>query len=256
MLAVKPIPLETLVQACDRWLQPAAFQDWPGAVNGLQMANPGPVTRLAAAVDATLATVTAAARVRADFLLVHHGLFWGDPRPWIGSRYALVRCLIENRIALYSAHLPLDAHPRWGNNAQLCDALGWKRRQPFFFDHGAFLGWQVVTRLSRVALARRLEQRLGAPARLLPGGPEVCRRIGVVSGAAGEQMALAAQEGVDTFITGEGPHWTYALAAELGLNVFYGGHYATETFGVKAFAARLAARFHLPWEFLDQPTGL
>ena len=84
----------------------------------------------------------------------------------------------------------------------------------------------------------------------------MCRRIGIVTGGAGGDLKTAAAEGVDTFITGEGPHWTYGLAEELGINVFYGGHYATETFGVKALAAHLAKKFRLPWNFLDHPTGL
>jgi putative NIF3 family GTP cyclohydrolase 1 type 2 len=92
--------------------------------------------------------------------------------------------------------------------------------------------------------------------RVLPGGAEACREVGVVTGGAGGELALAAGEGVDTFVTGEGPHWTYALAEELGINVLYGGHYATETFGVKALAAHLAGRFGLPWVFIDHPTGL
>jgi putative NIF3 family GTP cyclohydrolase 1 type 2 len=92
--------------------------------------------------------------------------------------------------------------------------------------------------------------------RVIPAGPPICRRIGVVSGGAGGDLQKAADEQVDTFITGEGPHWTYAVAEELGVNVLYGGHYATETFGVKALAAHLSDRFQLPWTFLDHPTGL
>jgi putative NIF3 family GTP cyclohydrolase 1 type 2 len=91
---------------------------------------------------------------------------------------------------------------------------------------------------------------------LIPGGPKLCRRIGVVTGGAGGDLKQAATEGVDTFITGEGPHWTYALAEEVGINVLYGGHYATETFGVKALAAHLSQKFRVPWVFLDHPTGL
>ena len=105
-------------------------------------------------------------------------------------------------------------------------------------------------------LAGRLARATGAKPRAIPGGPETCRRIGVVTGGAGGELKLAAAEGVDTFVTGEGPHWTYALAEELGLNVLYGGHYATETFGVKALAAQLSRRFKVPWTFLDHPTGL
>jgi putative NIF3 family GTP cyclohydrolase 1 type 2 len=91
---------------------------------------------------------------------------------------------------------------------------------------------------------------------LIPGGPQICERIGVVTGGAGDDLKQAAAEGVDTFITGEGRHWTYALAEELGINVLHGGHYATETFGVKALAEHLSMKFKLPWEFVDHPTGL
>jgi putative NIF3 family GTP cyclohydrolase 1 type 2 len=92
--------------------------------------------------------------------------------------------------------------------------------------------------------------------KIIPGGKDVCKTIGVVTGGAGGDLKLAAEEGVDTFITGEGPHWTYTLAEELGVNVLYGGHYATETFGVKALAAHLSGKFKVPWEFLDHPTGM
>jgi putative NIF3 family GTP cyclohydrolase 1 type 2 len=168
----------------------------------------------------------------------------------------MLRCLIENDLAVYSSHLPLDAHSRLGNNARLCAALGLKKVRPFFFDHGLFLGFQAQTHISRVDLLKRFRLATGARPRLIPGGPRICRRIGVVSGGAGGDLKRAAEEGVDTFVTGEGPHWTYGLAEELGLNVLYGGHYATETFGVKALAAHLSARFNLPWTFLDHPTGL
>jgi dinuclear metal center YbgI/SA1388 family protein len=189
-------------------------------------------------------------------LLVHHGLFWGDSHPWTGKRYELLRVLLENDLAVYSSHLPLDAHRVLGNNAQLCAALGLKRLRPFFFDRGQYLGFRSDTSLRRDELVRRLRAAVGAPPRVIPGGPQVCRRIGVVTGGAGNELKLAAAEGIDTFVTGEGAHWTYALAEELGVNVLYGGHYATETFGVKALAEHLAKRFQVPWLFVDYPTGL
>jgi dinuclear metal center YbgI/SA1388 family protein len=250
------VALATVVRHCDRELRLAAFTDWDGAANGLQVQNRGHVTRLAATVDASLATVRLAIDAGADLLLVHHGLFWGGAHPWTGHRYALLRLLLDHDLAVYSAHLPLDAHPRLGNNARLCAALGLKRPVPFFECKGRRIGLRAQIRLSRTELAQRLAQALGTPAHLLPGGPGVCTRIGVVTGGAGAELKQAAAEGLDTFITGEGPHWTYALAEELGVNVFYGGHYATETFGVKALAAQLERKFGLPWVFLDHPTGL
>jgi dinuclear metal center YbgI/SA1388 family protein len=250
------VALDSVVNYCNRLLRLAEFNDWPGAMNGLQAANEGGITRVAAAVDASLATVALARAAGADLLVVHHGLFWGGLEPWTGRRYELIRNLVEGNLAVYSAHLPLDAHPRLGNNAQLCAALGLRRPLPFGFEKGQFVGWQVHTRLSRDALTARLGRLLGRPPHLIAAGPDTCRRIGITSGGAGEQVKSAAAEGVDTFITGEGPHWTHALAEELRLNVFYAGHYATETFGVKALAANLSRKFKIPWSFLDYPTGL
>ncbi|MBU6400515.1 MAG: Nif3-like dinuclear metal center hexameric protein [Verrucomicrobia bacterium] len=248
--------LDAIVGHCQRLLRPERFNDWDGAVNGLQVANRGGVTRLAAAVDASTATLELAIAARADLLLVHHGLFWSRAVPWTGWRYRQIRLLVENDLAVYSAHLPLDAHPRLGNNARLCAALGLKNPHPFFFTRGRFLGQRASARLPRRDLGDRLGRALGRPPLVLPGGPAVCRKIGVVTGGAGGELQLAAAEGVDTFVTGEGPHWTFALAEELGLNVFYGGHYATETFGVKALAETLSRKFKVPWTFLDHPSGL
>ena len=248
--------LSQIVRHCDRLLRTAKVQDYDRAANGLQVQNNGAVTRIAAAVDASLATVRLAAAAKADLLLVHHGLFWSQSHPWTGKRYELLRALLDGNLAVYSSHLPLDAHPTLGNNARLCAALGFKRRQPFFFDHGQFIGFRASARVPREELARRLEAATGSRPRVIPGGPSVCRRIGVVTGGAGNDMKVAAAEGVDTFVTGEGAHWTYALGEELGVNVLYGGHYATETFGVKALAEHLAERFGVPWVFVDHPTGL
>ena len=164
--------------------------------------------------------------------------------------------LIRNDLAVYSSHLPLDAHPRLGNNARLCAALGFKKLQT------VFPGKRPPHRLAGADenFARSLGNKVGRGAGTCAAPParrrRACERIGVVTGGAGSELKLAAQEGVDTFITGEGPHWTFALAEDLGLNVFYGGHYATETFGVKALAADLSNTFRLPWIFLDHPTGL
>jgi dinuclear metal center YbgI/SA1388 family protein len=248
--------LMSIVVHCDKVLRTLEAEDYDGAANGLQVENRGSVTKIAAAVDASLVTVEFAVAAKADLLLVHHGLFWGKTHPWTGKRYQLLHMLLDHNVAVYSSHLPLDAHPRLGNNARLCAALNLNKLRPFFFDHGRFLGFRTRTRISRTELTERLARATGSRPRVVPGGPDICRRIGVVTGGAGSDLKKAADEGVDTFVTGEGPHWTYAIAEELGLNVLYGGHYATETFGVKALAAHLGARFKLPWVFVDHPTGL
>jgi len=251
----KPL-LSTIVRYCDRILRIKQIQDNERAVNGLQVENRGDVTRMAAAVDASLATVKLAIAAKADLMIVHHGLFWGQRQPWTGKNHELLQELIENNLAVYSAHLPLDFHPRLGNNALLCRALGLKSPRPFLLMGGQHYGLQSRTPVSRSTLAVRLERASGEKPLVIPAGPEICRRVGVVTGGAGEFLKAAAEEGVDTFVTGEGPHWTYALAEELGVNVHYGGHYATETLGVKSLASHLSQRFGLPWTFIDHPTGL
>jgi dinuclear metal center YbgI/SA1388 family protein len=248
--------LSKLVEYADRILKTVEFTDYPGAVNGLQVQNSGRVTRIAATVDASLATVRLAIEHRADLLIVHHGLFWSPSHPWTGRRYELIRTLIEADMAIYSSHLPLDAHPTLGNNALLARALGLRELKPFFFDKGQHLGVRGALAVGRDELQKRLEKAIGASAKILPGGANKCRKIGIVTGGAGAEMKIAASEGVDTFVTGEGPHWTFAMAEDLGLNVLYGGHYATETFGVKALAADLAKKFRVPWSFIDHPSGL
>ena len=248
--------LKQLAAYCDTLLRVRDIHDYDGAVNGLQVENRGGVTHIAAAVDASFATAQKAIADGASLLLVHHGLFWSRRQPWTGKNFELMRLLLDHDLAVYSSHLPLDMHPRFGNNAQLCASLGLRNFKPFFRMKDQFLGLQSAASIPRDELVRRLANVTKTEAKLIPGGPKVCRHIGVVTGGAGSEVKLAASEGVDTFITGEGPHWTYALAEELGVNVLYGGHYATETFGVKALAEHLSRKFRVPWSFIDHPTGL
>ena len=248
--------LSKLVQHCDNLLRTSEINDYDGAVNGLQVENGGMVSRIAASVDASVSTIQKAISQQADLLIVHHGLFWSKRHPWTGRNYELLRLLLDNGVAIYSSHLPLDMHPRLGNNVQLCAALGFRRTEPFLRAKDQYLGLKTTTSISRDKLARSLSEATKSAVNLVPGGPSTCRRIGVVTGGAGAELKLAASEGVDTFVTGEGPHWTYALAEELGVNILYGGHYATETFGVKALGAHLSKKFRVPWTFIDHPTGL
>ena len=256
---MRSVALTALVRHCTRRLRPETFTDYDGAVNGLQFENRGRVHKIAAAVDGSLTVVRKAAETGADLLLVHHGMFWSPGVPWTGRRAELIRVLVAADLAVYSQQLPLDGHPVLGNAAQLARALGFTRLRPFFAGRGgAFLGVQtVLTRpLARKALAGRLATVLGTPPRVLSGGPEACQRIGICTGGAGSELATAHREGVDTLITGEGPHWSHALSEDLGINALYGGHYATETFGVKALAAELSGTFRIPWIFVDHPSGL
>jgi dinuclear metal center YbgI/SA1388 family protein len=253
---MKNTRLRQVVEYCDRILRTSEVHDYERAANGLQVENDGSVTRIAATVDASLATVKLAVEAKADLLIVHHGLFWGPTHPWTGKRHELIKLLIGNNLAVYSSHLPLDLHPRLGNNARLCSLLGLRNLKPFFYSQGQSIGFQSATKRPREKLLQQLQKATGHEGLLIPGGPKVCERIGVVTGGAGDDVKRAADEGVDTFVTGEGRHHTYALAEELGVNLLYGGHYATETFGVKALAEHLSRKFKAPWAFLDHPTGL
>jgi dinuclear metal center YbgI/SA1388 family protein len=230
--------------------------DAPEALNGLQVGNAGEITRLAAAVDMCEATVRLATQQRADCLLVHHGLFWGGIRPLVGPAYRRVAALIQGNIALYAAHLPLDRHPEVGNNSVLARLLGVTVRGEFGSYHGAPIGVWGEYSSKRDELSWSLTKALGSAPRLLPFGPERVQRVGIVTGAGGSLIPQAAAAGLDTYVTGEGQHWTFFDAEELGINVFYAGHYATETVGVKALAEHVARKFDLPWVFLDHPTGL
>src|SRR4051812_4841288 len=197
--------LQKVAAYCDRLLRVRQVNDYDGALNGLQAANRGMIVRIAAAVDASLATARQAVASGANLLVAHHGLFWSERHPWTGPNYQLIRFLIEHDLAVYSAHLPLDMHPAVGNNAQLCRALGFKALKPFFFEKRQFIGLQTRRAIDRDELVRHLVKAVDSRVTLIPGGNQTCRKIGVVTGGAGGHLKTAAAEGVDTFITGEGP---------------------------------------------------
>jgi dinuclear metal center YbgI/SA1388 family protein len=248
--------LDTLVRYLDEYLYVREVADDRNALNGLQVENAGEVRRLAAAVDACQATIAMAAAQGADLLLVHHGLFWAGLEPLTGRTFRRVSALLEHGVALYAAHLPLDRHPDIGNNVLLLRQLGIDPRGWFGEHLGVPLGAWGELDIGRDALGARLREGLATDVKVLAGGPERCRRVGVITGAAGGFVRQASEAGLDTFITGEAHHWTYFDAEEYGLNVLLAGHYATETLGVRALAAHLSERFDLPWSFLDHPTGL
>lgn len=250
--------LEELVKHLNGLLRVAELPDYGNALNGLQLANrAGAVTRVAAAVDATLPVVRQAIAEGADLLIVHHGMFWSGLQPWTGAAFERMSAAIEAGLAVYSVHLPLDAHPELGNNARIAAALGLTPDGGFLNYKGLDVGLTCAAELPLAEVTARFTRALaGGRVHVCAGGPAVCRRIGISSGGSGSEVAAAAAAGVDTFLTGEGPHWSYTLAEELGINVLYGGHYATETFGVKALAAHVEETFGIPWSFVDHPTGL
>lgn len=245
-----------IVRYTDGYLQIQQCADWPNALNGLQVENSGAVRKIGAAVDASTRSFTAAAERGVDLLLVHHGLFWPGLQAIAGPLRRQLAFLFERDIALYSAHLPLDVHPVVGNNALLAAALGLSDPEPFFEMKGQLIGLRSRMPIVLHKLARKLEASLGGNVKLFASGPPTTATIGLITGGAGSEIYAMAREGIDTFITGEAPHWAAVAAEELGMNLLLGGHYATETFGVNALAAHLAERFEVPWEFLDSPTSL
>lgn len=250
------VSLDEIVSFLDLQLKTGLIPDYPGAMNGLQLANGGRIGRVVAAVDASLPVIEAAAAGGAGLLIVHHGMFWQGAQPVTGAFYRKLKVAMDADLAIYSSHLPLDVHSEWGNNTLLAQAIGMERPEPFCQQEGRAMGLRGSWKGSRETLVGTLEEILGGAVHLCPGGPAEISQVGLITGAAGSEVAKAAAAGVDTFITGEGPHWSYPLALELGLNVIYGGHYATETFGVKKLAELIGAKFALPSQFLNHPTGL
>ena len=254
------VPLTELRAYLDAYLRIADVPDDANAVNGLQVENSGTVGWIAAAVDATQATIdgllASPLRPGPPLLLVHHGLFWDGTSAVVGRRYRRLKALLDHDVALYGAHIPLDVHPEVGNNAVLARDLGLERTFAYDNYKGIPLGVAGDLARPRGELVAWLEKRLGATVRLIPGGPPVSRRIGIITGAAGSRIRAALDAGCDTFITGEGSHHTFFDAMEFGVNVLYGGHYATEQVGVQALAQHLSDRFGIPWAFQDHPTGM
>ncbi len=249
--------LADLVKYLDTYLHIQEIGD--SSQNGLQVAGPEEVKRLACAVDCCQETIERAIAAGAQLLIVHHGLFWDKPARLVGPLFRRVRTLIEGNCALYAAHLPLDMHPEVGNNAELCRLLGLKDVRPFGRYHGndIGLGGRLEQPLPVEALVYRLKQGTGESVqRVVHYGPERATWVGCISGGGAMMIPEVAQAGFDTFVTGETSHAYHHYAAEYGLNVIYGGHYATETLGVRALSRHLVERFDLEMEFIPLPTGL
>ena len=246
----------------DELLQTSTVQDYDGAVNGLQLANNAPITRVAAAVDFSRRAIEASIDAGANLLIVHHGMFWQGATPIVGNAYDKIRLLIEKRIAVYSSHLPLDMHPEVGNNFLLARKLGLNPSRGFAYSRGVAIGVGGDDELSTSDLVERARtfatEHGGSVVATSNKSGRKTRRWGMCTGAGAspETLAEARESGVDTMIVGEGPHWTAVAAEDDDICVIYAGHYATETLGVQAIAAKVGETFHVPWSFIHLPTGL
>jgi dinuclear metal center YbgI/SA1388 family protein len=256
------IPLADIAAHLDATLRTADVPDYPGALNGIQVEHAGPVRRVAVAVDASLQTIQGAIDADANLLIVHHGLFWAGAQPLRGRVYDRFHRLLTNDVAVYSSHLPLDLHPTLGNNALLARALGLDPLESFARFQSISVGVMGNSDIDTATLVERADDiaRTGGGS-LVTVGVTPGRRtrrwaICTGAGASSDTLREAAAAGVDTLIVGEGAHHTGVEAPELGIAVLYAGHYATETFGVRALGAELERTFDLPWTFVAAPTGL
>ncbi len=259
--AQQGVALSDVVAALDAELRTAEIPDYSGAVNGLQVANRGRVTRVAVAVDASRAAIAEAAISGADLLVVHHGLFWSGVQPMVGVTYDKFRSLFANGIAVYASHLPLDLHTTLGNNARLADALSLSVSTGFSRYKNIDIGVAGESDEPTSQLLTRVQAysaRYGGTVRTsIPVNGRVTRRWAICSGggASSESLREARERGIDTLIVGEGPHHTTVEAIEHDLCVIYAGHYATETLGVQALGEWVDRQFGVPWSFLHLPTG-
>lgn len=254
--------LAQLSRHLDAVLRTSEIPDYPGALNGVQVEHVGPVRRCVVAVDASLRTIQGALDAGANLMIVHHGLFWGAAQAVRGRFYDRMRRLLTNDIAVYSSHLPLDLHPTLGNNVLLAGTLGLQPSDGFARFQSIMIGVRGRADIETSALVERARA-------VAEGGGGSLNAVGVTSGrrtrhwaictgagASSETLREAVEAGVDTLIVGEGPHHTAVEAEELGIAILYAGHYATETFGVRALGAEVEREFGIPWEFVAAPTGL
>jgi len=252
---------QVLYERLDSLLDTAAYADVDASPNGLQVGpDSHPVEHVAFAVDAAVETIDRARDAGADLLVTHHGIVWGGLERVTGQHYRRIAPLVDDDLALYVAHLPLDGHQDLGNAAGLADVLDLGNRAPFGALGEEYVGQrgQTPSPMTADEIRETLEpalDRKGEPVQVLDFGPSTIRDVAIVTGSGADYLQAAAEAGADALVTGEGKGKLYHEARETGVTVFLGGHYATETFGVRALQDRVA-EWGLETTFLDCPTGL
>jgi dinuclear metal center YbgI/SA1388 family protein len=235
------------------------FKDIDNSLNGIQVDNDGAeIHKIAFAVDANLETFERARAGGAGMVFVHHGLFWGSPLRLSGNLRRRIKFLLDNNICLYAVHLPLDQHPKLGNNAVLAELLGLENIEPFCLYHGKKIGYRGTfpQALSVDEAVKRISFMNRPPLGVFPFGRKENRTCAVVSGGAANDALQALDEGVDLFVTGEASHQVYSECLEGKLNMIADGHHSTEVWGVRAMMQHCADALHIGTEFIDVPTGL
>ena len=254
--------LQAIAERLDEVLRTREIPDYPPAVNGIQLENRSDIRGVAVAVDCSQRTIDGAISAGANLLIVHHGLLWGGVQAIRGPLYERLHRLLASDLAVYSSHLPLDAHPELGNNVLLASELGLVPDGGFAHFEGTEIGVRGEASLPTreiVARADAFARRHGGHVVATATKPSrMTRRWAICTGAGASADTLreAVSLGIDTLIVGEGPHWTAVEAPELGVAIVYAGHYATETLGVQALGRLVEREFALPWRFIEAPTGL
>lgn len=246
------IELKTLVDYCDDLLMADRFSDY--CPNGLQVEGRKNIAAIVSGVTASQSLIDAAIAVNADLLLVHHGYFWKGENPCItGMKQRRLKQLLSHDMNLLAYHLPLDAHPELGNNAQLAKRLGIEQEGGFSCGSGPELGCmgKLNVPLSAADLNTLIAERLGREPQHIAGSTETIQRVGWCTGAAQSYFEAAIEQGVEAFISGEISEPTVHLAREYGVHYFAAGHHATERYGVQALGKHLADRFGLKHLFID-----
>ena len=243
--------LETISKFCDKRVERSEVPDFPGSFNGLQVANNGRVTKIGAAVDAGLEPFRKAIDYEIDFLIVHHGLYWNPPIPLVDLAYEKINLLLENNLAIYGSHLPLDKHPEIGNNAIIAQKLGLEAISTFLPHEGVDIGLLTEGIDSRQELRASLKNLFPAGIQAIEFGAKRLSKIAILSGSGHSAVEKILEIGTDTLVTGELRQQHFNLAQEQGLNLYACGHYATETFGVDALGREVARNFTLPYQFID-----
>ena len=249
--------LADVVKFLDKFSNKDAFEDFEGSFNGLEFENSGAVGRIASAVDAGLGEIEAAAALGANLLIVHHGMYWTPPIPAVGHNYQKIKALLANDVAVYAMHLPLDAHPKVGNNVLLARALGLRITGSCFPHAGRGIGVLAACPKGGIdALRARLQNLFPATYKEILFGADAPKKIAICSGSCGDVVPLLRGMGIDTLVCGELRQKHFTMAREMRLNLFPCGHYATERFGVMALAETAAAKFNLPHNFIEMPNPL
>ena len=252
---------EDLCERLDSLLDTGAYADVDASANGLQVGPASqPIEHVAFAVDAAVETIDRARDAGADLLVTHHGIVWGGLERVTGQTYRRIAPLVDDDLALYVSHLPLDGHQDIGNAAGLADVLDLGNRAPFGALGEQYVGQrgQTPSAMTAEKIRETLEVELdtkGQPVQVLDFGPGTIRDIAIVTGSGADWLEEAAEAGADALVTGEGKGKLYHEAREIGVTVFLAGHYATETFGVRTLQARVD-EWGLETIFIDCPTGL